>query len=226
MAHSSGLVRFLRAIFMGVTLVVGPSERVIGPDPASLQCVEEILQQNSVDAAYFLPSTLEALCKSSQYIKSLSRLKLIGFGGGEYRSLHSQHVTPAKITTQVLSLRKPATPSFNVARIPPSTTASAAQMAAPLSHTSQTAKTGNTFATARITTVLTGENLPQAFTKWSSCATRILKCTRVPSQRTLSSKNGRREISIPGTTRNPTTGVMKPEPTILSFPRTARSLIR
>ena len=87
MAHSSGLVRFLRAIFMDVTLVVGPIKPLIGPDPASLKCVDEILRQNSVDAAYFLPSTLEALCKSPQHLKILSTLKLIGFGGGEYQPL-------------------------------------------------------------------------------------------------------------------------------------------
>ena len=84
MAHSPGLVRFLRAVFMDVTLVVGPHNRLIGPDTASLECVEEILKQTSPDAAYFLPSTLEALCESPQCMKSLSKLKLIGFGGGQH----------------------------------------------------------------------------------------------------------------------------------------------
>ena len=84
MAHSPGLVRFLRAVFMDVTLVVGPHNRLIGPDPASLECIEEILQHTSPEAAYFLPSTLEALCKSPQSMKSLSKLKLIGFGGGKH----------------------------------------------------------------------------------------------------------------------------------------------
>ena len=83
-AHSPGLVRFLRAIFMDVTLIVGPHNRAIGPDPASLECVEEILRQTSPDAAYFLPSTLEALVESPQCMKSLSKLRLIGFGGGEH----------------------------------------------------------------------------------------------------------------------------------------------
>lgn len=82
-AHGSGLVRFLRAIFMGVTLVIGPTKPLIGPDSASLECVEEILHQSSADAAYFLPSTLEALSKSPQHLESLSKLRLIGFGGGE-----------------------------------------------------------------------------------------------------------------------------------------------
>ena len=72
---------------MDVTLVIGPTKPLIGPDPASLECVEEILQQTSADAAYFLPSTLEALCKSPQHLKSLSKIKLIGFGGGEHQSL-------------------------------------------------------------------------------------------------------------------------------------------
>ncbi len=83
---------------MGVTLVVGPPERLIGPDPASLKCVEEILQHASVDAAYFLPSTLEALCKSPQYMKALSKLKLIGFGAGDYKFLKTEPVLTAEVT--------------------------------------------------------------------------------------------------------------------------------
>ena len=83
-AHSPGLVRFLRAIFMDVTLVIGPTKPLIGPDPASLECVEEILRQTSADAAYFLPSTLEALCKSPRHLESLSKLRLVGFGGGKH----------------------------------------------------------------------------------------------------------------------------------------------
>ena len=80
---------------MDVTLVVGPHNRLIGPDTASLECVEEVLQQTAADAAYFLPSTLEALCKSPQCMKSLSKLKLIGFGGGEYPTLKPRNVTPS-----------------------------------------------------------------------------------------------------------------------------------
>lgn len=86
---------------MDVTLVVGPPERLIGPDPASLKSVKEVLQHASVDAAYFLPSTLEALCKSPHYMKSLSKLRLIGFGAGIYRSLEpleSQYVLAADVT--------------------------------------------------------------------------------------------------------------------------------
>ena len=81
-AHSSGLVRFLRAIFLDVILVVGPPDRLIGPDAASLQCVNDMLEYGSVDAANFLPSTLEALCKSPESLERLSKLKFIGFGGG------------------------------------------------------------------------------------------------------------------------------------------------
>ena len=86
---------------MDVILVVGPAERPIGPDPASLKCVEEILQQASVDAAYFLPSTLEALCQSPQYIKSLSKLKLIGFGAGNYRSLRTPDLQYVQIADKI-----------------------------------------------------------------------------------------------------------------------------
>ena len=93
MAHSSGVVRFLRAILMGVTLILGPPGLLIGPDPASLQCVEDILQQTSADGAYFLPSTLEALCRSPQSMKCLSKLKLVGYGGGEYTSIKPQRET-------------------------------------------------------------------------------------------------------------------------------------
>ncbi|KAL8832155.1 MAG: hypothetical protein Q9191_000428 [Dirinaria sp. TL-2023a] len=81
-SHSSGLVRFLRAIFLGVVLVVGPPNRLIGPDPASLECINQVLEYASVDAANFLPSTLETLCKSPQSLKRLSKLRFIGFGGG------------------------------------------------------------------------------------------------------------------------------------------------
>lgn len=81
-SHSSGLVRFLRAIFLGVILVVGPPNRLIGPDPGSLECINQVLEYASVDAANFLPSTLEALCKLPQSLERLSKLKFIGFGGG------------------------------------------------------------------------------------------------------------------------------------------------
>lgn len=80
--HSSGLVRFLRAIFLGIVLVVGPPGRLIGPDPASLNCINQVLDYASIDAANFLPSTLEALCKSPQSLDRLSKLRFIGFGGG------------------------------------------------------------------------------------------------------------------------------------------------
>ena len=80
---------------MDITLVVGPHNRLIGPDTASLECVEEILQQTSPDAAYFLPSTLEALCKSPQCMRSLSKLKLIGFGGGEHEPFNRSNLTAA-----------------------------------------------------------------------------------------------------------------------------------
>ena len=81
-SHSSGLVRFLRAIFLEVVLVVGPPDRLIGPDPGSLTCVNQVLDHGSVDAANFLPSTLEALCASPQSLERLSKLRFIGFGGG------------------------------------------------------------------------------------------------------------------------------------------------
>ena len=87
-SHGSGLVRFLRAIFLGATLVVGLPDRLIGPDPASLDCVNQVLDYASVDAAHFLPSTLEALCKSPQSLERLSRLRFIGFGGGNAPFLH------------------------------------------------------------------------------------------------------------------------------------------
>ena len=80
-SHSSGLVRFLRAIFLSVTLVVGPPH-LIGPDPVSLERVNQVLEYGAVDAANFLPSTLEALSKSPQSLRRLSQLKFIGFGGG------------------------------------------------------------------------------------------------------------------------------------------------
>ena len=90
---------------MDVTLVVGPPNQLIGPDPASLKCVEDVLLQTSADAAYFVPSTLEALCKSPRCLESLSKLKLVGFGGGEYRSLKFTQATAAE-TTSYRSTRK------------------------------------------------------------------------------------------------------------------------
>lgn len=99
-SHSSGLVRFLRAIFLGVVLVVGPPTRLIGPDPASLECINQVLEYASVDAANFLPSTLEALCKFPHSLGRLSKLRFIGFGGGttpflgKMRQPLIQHLAP------------------------------------------------------------------------------------------------------------------------------------
>ena len=97
-AYSPGLVRFLRAVFINVTLIVGPYNRLIDPDTASLKCIKEILRQTSPDAAYFLPSTLEALYKTPQYMKSLSKLKLIGFEDDKYQPLRLLNIIPADTT--------------------------------------------------------------------------------------------------------------------------------
>ena len=67
---------------MGSTLVVGP-ERQIGVDPESLAIVNQVLDYGSVDAAHFLPGTLEALCKDEKSLNRLSQLKFLGWGGGK-----------------------------------------------------------------------------------------------------------------------------------------------
>ena len=196
---------------MGVTLIFGPAGLPIGPDPASLKCVEDILHQTSADGAYFLPSTLEALCRSPQSMKCLSKLKLIGYGGGEYTSIKptTRDSAEMKKILQAPSHRQPAMPSSRTAQTQPFTTASAVPTAAPSSPTSPTAKTGNTSATALITTGSTGDRQPKAYTKWSSCGTRGSKCTRAPSPRTRRCRNGRRGTCIPSTRPKPTTGATK-----------------
>ena len=94
---SSGLARFLRAIFLGV-VVVGPPDRLIGPDPGFLTCVNQILDNESVDAASYLPSTLEALCASPQSLGRLSKLRFTGFCGG------TSHVSNENVATRLRSL--------------------------------------------------------------------------------------------------------------------------
>lgn len=87
-AHSSSLVRFLRAVLLGVTLVCGP-DQYIGSDAASVECVTQVLGNGEIDAANFLPGTLEALCKNTDSLERLKKLRFIGWGGGN-ESLYSR----------------------------------------------------------------------------------------------------------------------------------------
>jgi hypothetical protein len=81
-AHSSSFVRFLRCLLLGATFVVLPG-RAIGTDPESIATVADVLDYGNVDAAHFVPGILELLSRDSHHLRRLSKLGLIGWGGGK-----------------------------------------------------------------------------------------------------------------------------------------------
>lgn len=87
-AHSSSFVRFLRCILLGVTLVVLPG-RAIGTDRESLAAVGDVLDHGNVDAAHFVPAVLQLLVKDKAHLNRLSRLGLIGWGGGNTTAFYT-----------------------------------------------------------------------------------------------------------------------------------------
>lgn len=81
-AHSSSFVRFLRCLLLETTFVVLPG-RTINTDPASIATVVDVLDYGNVDAAHFVPGVLGLLTRDPEHLKRLSKLGLIGWGGGK-----------------------------------------------------------------------------------------------------------------------------------------------